>query len=191
MRKIPMALSLIFCLALALPVAVAARGHHHGGGCPGGNSAVDEYVECVPGSGGHHPSGRHHPGSNPGGGASNLSPSAQQALAGKGSAGQAVANLAQATGPARGGANGNGGGKAGASNKNGKHGNGGSSASGGTGSSASSSRSGLDSVSDTLTGSGSGNGMGILLPILLLAGLLGAIALVVRRRLRSRSAHRA
>ena len=185
--------------ALAIPSAAAAKSHHSGGGtktvAPPGVSGVQQYVETIPTAHGGQPSNsihRHHSGggggaTGGGGGATGgggggtgstgaVPASTQQALASQGAAGQAAAALAVATAP------------------NSGRGNSGRGGAGGPGVSQSvsnvshaASSSPLSAIFKTLTGSSSGGGMGALLPIILVACLLGFTAIAVARRRRTTS----
>jgi hypothetical protein len=170
---------------LVLPAtALAGNGGHHS--VPPGNSGLDQYTENIPGAGGNHPTGgggSHHPGGGGGGSGSSVSPGVTHTLDSQGPAGQGAANLAATTAPDVGGnAPAGHGGKSGGS-ANAKGGSGttaggaasrGNAASGGSGS-------GVDAIAAELTGSGVDNGMGILLPIILGAALIGALGLVALR----------
>ena len=170
---------------LVLPAtALAGNGGHHS--VPPGNSGLDQYTENIPGAGGNHPTGgggSHHPGGGGGGSGSSVSPGVTHTLDSQGPAGQGAASLAAATAPDVGGnAPAGHGGKSGGS-ANAKGGSGttaggaasrGNAASGGSGS-------GVDAIAAELTGSGVDNGMGIFLPIILGAALIGALGLVALR----------
>jgi hypothetical protein len=173
---------------LVLPAtALAGNGGHHR--VPPGNSGIDQYTESIPGAGGNHPTGGHHGGGGGGGGnGSSVSPGVTSTLNSQGPAGQGAANLATATAPDVGGAGHGGNAQAGQGGKGGGPANakggsgttaggatsGGSAASGGSGS-------GVDAIAAELTGAGVDNGMGIFLPIILGAALVGALALVALR----------
>ena len=174
---------------LVLPAtALAGNGGHHS--VPPGNSGLDQYTENIPGAGGNHPTGgggSHHPGGGGGGSGSSVSPGVTQTLDSQGPAGQGAASLAAATAPDVGGnaPAGHGGKSGGSANAKGGSGttasgaaNGGNAASGGSGSG---SGSGVDAIAAELTGSGVDNGMGIFLPIILGAALIGALGLVALR----------
>jgi hypothetical protein len=170
---------------LVLPAtALAGNGGHHS--VPPGNSGLDQYTENIPGAGGNHPTGgggSHHPGGGGGGSGSSVSPGVTHTLDSQGPAGQGAANLAAATAPDVGGnaPAGHGGKSGGSANAKGGSGttasgaaSGGNAASGGSGS-------GVDAIAAELTGSGVDNGMGIFLPIILGAALIGALGLVALR----------
>ena len=170
---------------LVLPAtALAGNGGHHS--VPPGNSGLDQYTENIPGAGGNHPTGgggSHHPGGGGGGSGSSVSPGVTHTLDSQGPAGQGAASLAAATAPDVGGnaPAGHGGKSGGSANAKGGSGttasgaaSGGNAASGGSGS-------GVDAIAAELTGSGVDNGMGIFLPIILGAALIGALGLVALR----------
>jgi hypothetical protein len=176
---------------LVLPAtALAGNGGHHS--VPPGNSGLDQYTENIPGAGGNHPTGgggSHHPGGGGGGSGSSVTPGVTHTLDSQGPAGQGAASLAAATAPDVGGnaPAGHGGKSGGSANAKGGSGttasgaasggnapSGGNAASGGSGS-------GVDAIAAELTGSGVDNGMGIFLPIILGAALIGALGLVVLR----------
>src|SRR5205085_440593 len=91
-----------------------------------------------------------------------------KALAAQGPEGVAAANLAQATAPAL---PGNGGAARGVAPKSGPN-----------ASSGSSGVSPADAVFKALTGSSSSGGLGVILPVVLIGGLVGAALLSLRRR---------
>jgi hypothetical protein len=189
-----------FAVLLALCAAGPAAARN-GTTAPSGNSAINQYVEMIPTASGGRPTNKVHGrggashstsppnggsqgtgggGSGGGGGPAGGSPagggpissSTARALDGQGPAGVAAANLALATGH----------GSAGGSR--GQHGTGAvasapSFTGGGT-------RSAATSLLDALTGSSSG-GLGLLLPALLIAILVGAAARVLLRRRRGPS----
>ncbi len=170
---------------LVLPAtALAGNGGHRS--VPPGNSGLDQYTENIPGAGGNHPTGgggSHHPGGGGGGSGSSVSPGVTHTLDSQGPAGQGAASLAAATAPDVGGnaPAGHGGKSGGSANAKGGSGttasgaaSGGNAASGGSGS-------GVDAIAAELTGSGVDNGMGIFLPIILGAALIGALGLVALR----------
>ena len=166
--------------------ALAGNGGHHS--VPPGNSGLDQYTENIPGAGGNHPTGgggSHHPGGGGGGSGSSVTPGVTHTLDSQGPAGQGAASLAAATAPDVGGnapaPAGHGGKSGGSANAKGGSGttasgtaSGGNAASGGSGS-------GVDAIAAELTGSGVDNGMGIFLPIILGAALIGALGLVALR----------
>jgi len=119
---------------------------------PPGNSAIDEYLETVPGATGNRTPGK------PGTGETALTPAERARLERLGPDGKALADAVDATstvGP-----------KADKSSP----------------APASEGRSPLSSVLDAAAGRDGGGGMGALLPAILLATLLGVIALAVMRR---------
>jgi hypothetical protein len=119
---------------------------------PPGNSGITQYTEVVPSSGGSTPSG-----GVPNSPATHLPPAAARALAGPGAARKELSKFVAATGqPAR----------------SGRH----SVASGSNPSGSSGATSVLRSLS------GHGGGMGLVLPLALVAALLGVVALGWRRR---------
>jgi hypothetical protein len=128
---------------------------------PPGNSAISQYVEVVPtASGGRPASGIHPGGGSPGAGSQGLLPAATaKALAARGTDGAAVASLARATAPAVG---------------------------AGKGPiqplPAGAGASPATSLLKAVTGSSSSGGLGILLPVLLGASVLGAGLLAWRKR---------
>jgi len=147
--------ALVALLLLASPCAALAQGQQTN--APAGNSAIDEYIETVPGA-----NGAVVPGSRAtkGGGAPALKPSARARLERLGDDGKALAAAVDATSPAT---------------------------SDRTRArtpvpAAAEARTPLRAVLDGAAGDGAGGGMGALLPAILLASLLGAIALVVARR---------
>ena len=136
---------------------------------PPGNSGVSQYQEDVPTAKGNRPSntivpggGKHGPGSSSGA----LSSSTLRALDKQGSAGRRAAALAEATGPSA----------TGSSEGRSTNSNAGNQDSG---------SSPVTSVVRALTGSSSSGGLGPLLPIILVASLLGAAALALLRRRRT------
>ncbi|HWF51455.1 MAG TPA: hypothetical protein VG294_12520 [Solirubrobacteraceae bacterium] len=153
-------------VALALPASAVAASSPTTI-APPGNSGVSQYREDVPTAKGNRPSSAFTPG---GGGSTgsgysggSVSPSTLRALDKQGSAGRKAAALAQATAPSTG---------APAGPKTFKT-NAGSQGSG---------ASPVTSVVKALTGSSNGSGLGALLPIILIASLLGVSALAVLRR---------
>jgi hypothetical protein len=165
MRKISIALTLT--ALLMLPALAQAKAHHNSG-----NSAGDEYSENVPGAGGDH-QGSGGSGGGPGSGSS-LPPGTTQALQEQGSAGAGAANFANSTGPkaAK---------KAAHVQASGKNGSGSTSGS----DSGSGSGGGLGDVVKQVAGAGNSSdsdGMGIALPIILGASILGALAFLLARR---------
>lgn len=121
-----------------------------------GNSAVDEYTETIPGGGGDNASG-----SDDGGGGSPLPEDVAADFGAAGAEGTDAARVAEATGPDKGNANQSGpNDSAGGSNAD----------------------AGVPGVVTEVLGSDSDSGMGILLPIVLGATLLAAIAFLAARR---------
>jgi hypothetical protein len=141
---------LLGCLVLAaLPADAAAVKQH----APPGNSGIDEYVESIPDARGNRPTER----IPSKGGADRLDPRARRALLARGPEGEAAANLAGATAPAK---------RRSASND------------------ANGEDHGSEPVSElrrAVTGSAEG-GMGIALPIVLVLTLLLALLLALARR---------
>ncbi len=145
--------ALVALLLLASPCAALAQGQQTN--APAGNSAIDEYIETVPGA-----NGAVVPGSRAtkGGGAPALKPSARARLERLGDDGKALAAAVDATSPAT------------------------SDRTRTPVPPAAEARTPLRAVLDGAAGDGAGGGMGVLLPAILLASLLGAIALVIARR---------
>lgn len=175
MRQISILLSIAGLLAVPA-AATAAQGN-----IPPGNSGGNQYTEGIPGPGGNQRTHGGGGGQN-GQGSSPLSPSARQALAGRGALGERVAALAAATGTGHrvgggqtAGAAGKGAAGKGAGGKGqSKGGNG--AASGGNGDS------GLLSAVKHAVGDEDSGGMGIVLPLIIGLSLLGALAIVLARR---------
>jgi len=146
------ALTLLVALVLlAGPAAASAQAPPTN--APPGNSAIDEYLETVPGATGDQVPRR--PGA---GGKPVLTPAQRKRLEALGPDGKALADAVDATAPpaakpAR---------KIDLDDVKG--------------------RSPITAVFEAATGSDGGEGMGIVLPIILLGSLLGTIALVVLRR---------
>jgi hypothetical protein len=150
-------------VSLVLPASAFAAKHTV---APPGNSGVSQYQEDVPTAKGNQPSNTVGPGGGSHGGGStggSLSPSTLRALDAQGSAGAKAAALAQATAPHIGHPIGHRTVKT----------------SGPSGSSP------VASVVKALTGSSNSGGMGPLLPIILVAALLGAAVLALARRRRA------
>lgn len=122
---------------------------------PPGNSAIDEYLETVPSATGNQRPRQ--PGTGDGG-KSVLTPAQRRKLERLGPDGRALADAVEATAPpaAKPGA---------AQTLDGSDG-----------------RSPFTAVLEAVTGSDGGGGMGFMLPVILLATLLGVIALAVLRR---------
>jgi hypothetical protein len=141
-------------LALVAPAAAWAQG----------SGGTDEYVEQLPGAGGDKPS------SDSGGDAETdepLTPSAEEAIEEQGADGSAAVELAQSTGPDDGGG--------------GDSGQGGS---GGDGLRGSDADSGLPEVIGDVASGSDDSDMGVLLPIVIGATLVAALAFVIIRRRR-------
>lgn len=153
--------ALVALLVLALPGVAGAQATN----APPGNSAIDEYLETVPGaSGDQRPRKRER---SPG---SVLTPAERARLERLGPDGSAVANATEATAPAPArGAERAAKPSAGTSGKEGVDSRG-------------ESRSPLSAVVDAAKGSDGGGGMGVLLPVILLASLLGVVLLLALRR---------
>jgi hypothetical protein len=170
---------------LVLPAtALAGNGGHHS--VPPGNSGLDQYTENIPGAGGNHPTGgggSHHPGGGGGGSGSSVTPGVTHTLDSQGPAGQGAASLAAATAPDVGGnaPAGHPGKSGGSANAKGGSGTTASGAASGGNAAPGGSGSGVDAIAAELTGSGVDNGMGIFLPIILGAALIGALGLVALR----------
>ncbi len=147
----------ILALLVALFVACPAAAQQTN--APPGNSAVDEYLETVPSA-----TGSSRPRTPGSGGTSNggLTAAQRTQLERRGPDGKALADAIDATSPDR---------STGA----------GSTSSTGSVSSAEG-RSPISEVFDVAAGRDGGAGMGVLLPAILLASLLGFVALVVMRR---------
>jgi hypothetical protein len=122
---------------------------------PPGNSAIDEYLETVPSA-----TGNQRP-RQPGAGESVLSPAQRARLEKLGPDGKALADAVDATAPPA------------AAKPSGRQKLDIEGAKG---------RSPISAILDAAVGSDGGGGMGLFLPIILLASLLGVIALVVLRR---------
>lgn len=153
-RLLSALVALVLVLAVfALPAGAAAPAAQTN--APPGNSAIDEYLETVPGATGDQRPGTPGPaGSGSGGG---LTPAQRAKLERLGPDGKALANAVDATAPP----------SATKTSQQIDSENG---------------RSPISAVLDAATGSDGGGGMGVVLPIILLASLLGVIALVVLRR---------
>src|SRR5436190_23856200 len=148
----PRALSaLVALLLLALPAT--ALGQEPLTNAPPGNSAIDEYLETVPGAAGDQRPRQ--PGSGGGGGV--LTPAERARLEQLGPDGKALADAVDATAPPPA--------KPGQTiDIDGAEGH-----------------SPISAVLDAAAGQDGGGGMGFMLPVILLASLLGVIALVVLR----------
>lgn len=143
----------MLALALALPATVQAQTPSTN--APPGNSAIDEYLETVPGASG---ATRPRPPGEAGSGA--LTPAQRAQLERRGPDGKALADAVDATAPAIA--------PAPARDKV--------EAAGGQG------RSPANSVLDAVSGDDGGGGMGLLLPAILLAALVGTVTLTLLRR---------
>jgi hypothetical protein len=143
-------LALVATALLALPSAAGAAAQTN---APPGNSAIDEYLETVPGATGNQRPRT--PGSSSG---TSLTAAQRARLQRLGPDGKALAAAVDATAPA-----------AAKPRTN-------------TPAPAAEGRSPLSEVLDAAVGRDGGGGMGALLPAILLATLLGVIALVVLRR---------
>jgi hypothetical protein len=151
--------ALVALLLIALPSAAIAQAPTTN--APPGNSAIDEYLETVPGA-----TGNQRPRPPAAGGGSSkaaLTPAQRARLERLGPDGKALADAVDATAPARPRATDRAGEPAVAPQT-------------GAG------RSPLSEVLDAAAGHDDGGGMGIVLPAILLATLLGVIALAVARR---------
>jgi Spy/CpxP family protein refolding chaperone len=146
-------LSALVALALLTALPVAATAQAPQTNAPPGNSAIDEYLETVPSATGNQRPRQ--PGT--GGGASVLTPAQRAKLERLGPDGKALADAVDATAPPAA--------KPGETIDSGSD----------------KGRSPISAVFDAVTGS-DGGGMGFMLPVILLASLLGVIALVVMRR---------
>lgn len=174
-------------LLIAAPAA-AKPCHSHGHGH--GNSEISQYLENVPGpcgdqnvggnGSGHQGNGGGGGGSSGGGGggpASGLPTSTVQGLEKFGSAGAATASFAHATSPG------------GSTSKSKAGGSGGSAGANSGGGASGSTSPGVDTSDGSVTGAlaslvsgGSGQGIGVLLPVLLAAILMGGLGIVALRR---------
>ena len=174
-RVAPLLMAAALALAVWAPSADAQRNCPSGSDSPPGNSEIDQYSENVPGPCGDQPV-------NPPSGGSDTPPSGSvppgtvDDLNSLGADGQAAAALAQATAPRNQG-----------SDDNGGEGAGGAEGLGGAAALAddidASNGSIFDEIFDAITGSGDGgNGLGILLPIILIAALIAAVAYSRTRR---------
>lgn len=156
-------LSLLVALLLLLTVPGAAVAQTPNTNAPSGNSAIDEYLETVPGASGNHKPRRPAAGDDSGAGA--LTPAQRARLEQSGADGKALADVVDASAPAR------------ATPKQNST----------PAPISTQGRSPVREVVVAATGQG-GGGMGTVLPAILLASLLGAIALVLMRRRSARSA---
>jgi hypothetical protein len=155
-RRVSTTIALV-ALALAVPAGAQAQD----------NSALDEYLETIPGAGGDNPSSGQDGGS--GGGGDPLPAETSASLESQGPAGAAAAAVAEATAPERrGGAGGSGERERRGSEDGGSGGGGGLPA--------------VDEVVDNVAGGSDSDGLGIVFPIVLGAALLAAIAFVLIRR---------
>jgi hypothetical protein len=157
-------LTALAALALLLPSVAAAQAPETN--APPGNSAIDEYLETVPDATGNgRPRPRHE-----GGGESGVLTAAQRRELDKlGPDGRQLAAVVDATGPAR------------ARGTPARSGGGAAVPSTGEVAGAQA-RSPLRAALASAVGPSDGEGMGALLPVVLLAGLLGVTAIAVLRR---------
>jgi hypothetical protein len=163
----PRLLAALVALALlASPGAAAAQSLKTN--APPGNSAIDEYLETVPAASGN---ARPRPPGASGGSSSSLTAAERARLEKLGPDGKTLAAAIDATSPARSTGSGS---SAGAGSGSGSPGTG--SVAAGEG------RSPISQVLDVAAGRDGGGGMGVLLPAILLASLLGFITLAVMRR---------
>ena len=145
------ALVALVALALAFPAASPAQAPQTN--APPGNSAIDEYLETVPGASGNRrprPPGQ-------GGAASTLTPAQRASLERRGADGKTLANAVDATSSGK------------ASKKE-------------LALPETDGRSPLREVVGAVGGSDGGGGMGVVLPAILIAVLLAAILAVLLRR---------
>jgi len=146
-------LVLVALALLALPGAAGAQSPQTN--APPGNSAIDEYLETVPGATGNQRPGTPRSGDSAAGA---LTAAERARLERLGPDGKALADAVDATAPAA------------------------SKPKTDTPAPAAEGRSPLSGVLDAAVGRDGGDGMGALLPAILLATLLGVVALVVMRR---------
>ena len=176
-RAAPLLAAAMLAFAVWAPSADAQRNCPGGSDSPPGNSEIDQYSENVPGPCGDQPV-------NPPSGGSDTPPSGSvppgtiDDLNSLGADGQAAAALAQATAPRNQGSDGDGDGGEGAGSVEGL---------GGAAALADdideSNGSIFDEIFDAITGSAEGDdGLGILLPIILIAALIAAVAYSRTRR---------
>jgi hypothetical protein len=178
-------------LALGAPAATASKRPKYV--APPGNSAVQQYLEVVPTDSGTTPP---RAGGSGSGAAGALSPGQRRTLDGLGSQGRQLAAVVQATAPLPTGGGGVGA-VTGGSGSDRAGGNAGQSVapsagaaepestagpSGPAGLAKAASSSPVSSVIAAATGRDDGGGMGILLPVLMIAGVLAVVAGVFRRR---------
>jgi hypothetical protein len=173
-RKV--AITILLGAALAASVAPAAQGSCGSTVTPG-NSEVDQYTETVPGACGHEDTSPASPGGNRGGGSDSSAPPAPAATveqlqsAGPDGAGAAVLVEGDAA---------NGSGHDGGDDNGGQQGS--TTTIKGTPAPESEDGSVLSGLARTVTGSDDSGGLGIVLPLVLAASLVGALAYFVRRR---------
>jgi hypothetical protein len=159
----PRLLAALVALALiAAPAAASAQTQKTN--APPGNSAIDEYLETVPAASGNV---RPRPGAAGGGSSSSLTAAERARLEKLGPDGKTLADAIDATSPDRSSGTGAGAGS-------------GSPSAGSV--SAGDGRSPISQVFDGAVGRDGGGGMGVLLPAILLASLLGIVTLAVMRR---------
>ncbi len=147
---------LVALVLLAVPVSAMAAAQAPQTNAPPGNAAIDEYLETVPSATGNQRPREPGTGSA---GTTTLTPAERARLEKLGPDGKALADAVDATAPQ-------------SAAKRGRTID--------TGSVEG--RSPIASVLDAATGSDGGAGMGVLLPLILLASLLGIVALAVLRR---------
>jgi hypothetical protein len=149
---------LMALVALTMALASPALAQSPNTNAPPGNSAIDEYLETVPGAGGDsHPG----PPEGDGGGATDA---ARQKLSRMGSDGRALARLVAATAPA---------GTDRAHRAD---------AAGGSATAGTHAGSPVGAALAAAVGRDDGGGLGLLLPAILLGSMVGVIVLVVLRR---------
>jgi hypothetical protein len=168
---IDMTRMLMALVALTLALASPAMAQSPNTNAPPGNSAIDEYLETVP-----DPGGDSHPGPPGGDGGGATDGAQQQKLARMGPDGRALARLVATTAPAAAGTDGTHRGKAA----------GDATASAGQpvalSLTAAHAGSPVGAALAAAAGRDDGGGLGLLLPAILLATLVGVIVLVVMRR---------
>lgn len=150
-------LSAAIVALVLLTVPQAATAQSPSTNAPPGNSAIDEYLETVPGATGNQTPRRSSDGSESGRAA--LTRAQRERLERAGPDGEALANLVETTSPAAK-----------------------SPQSDGPATAPEAGRSPAGEVVGAATGQGGGGGMGFVLPAILLASLLAAIAVIVMRR---------
>ena len=163
-------LVLLLCAAVLLPAAASAQTTPPQTNAPPGNSAIDEYLETVPGTTGD--SQPRPPGQAPSG---VLTPEQREQLNQLGADGRAVQRVVDATAPAPG-RRAAGEGQAAVAAKH---------AESDLPPGDDKSRSALNATIAAALGPNDGGGLGILLPVILVASLVGTVALSIRRRLKT------